>query len=87
MQLALLRRLYRHMEWADALVWRTVLSGEAAGRDDYILSAGNQGTRLGMSCQTRVGETVALTVEQTFYTRVVKTEVSLISIRQYTPMA
>ena len=39
MQLALLRRLYRHMEWADALIWRTVLSEKAAGRDDYILDS------------------------------------------------
>lgn len=35
----LLDRLYRHMEWADALTWRTVLDDEALARDDYILES------------------------------------------------
>lgn len=39
MQPALLQRLYRHMEWADALTWRTVLADEALARDDYILES------------------------------------------------
>jgi uncharacterized damage-inducible protein DinB len=31
--IALLRQLIRHMEWADAEVWRAVLACEAAGED------------------------------------------------------
>jgi uncharacterized damage-inducible protein DinB len=34
-----LTRVYAHMEWADAVTWQTVLSHEAAGRDDYILDS------------------------------------------------
>ena len=37
MHLALLRRLFDHMEWADAFLWRTVLPHEAARADDYVL--------------------------------------------------
>jgi uncharacterized damage-inducible protein DinB len=32
----LIRRLFRHMEWADALVWRTVLGCEAASSDKAV---------------------------------------------------
>lgn len=39
MQLTFLTRLYRHMEWADASTWRTVLSHEAASGDDYVLDS------------------------------------------------
>lgn len=31
-----LSTLYRHMEWADALVWREVLRSPAAAEDDYV---------------------------------------------------
>ncbi len=34
-----LDRLLDHMEWADALVWRTVHESEAARRDDYVLDS------------------------------------------------
>ncbi|HEV2912889.1 MAG TPA: DinB family protein [Pyrinomonadaceae bacterium] len=34
--LELLRDLFRHMEWADALVWRAVLSSEAARMDAVV---------------------------------------------------
>ena len=34
-----LNRLYTHMEWADALVWRTVLADEAVARDDYVIES------------------------------------------------
>ena len=37
MNRAAIGRLYDHMEWADALVWRTVLGHQAAERDDYVL--------------------------------------------------
>ncbi len=39
MQPAFLQRLYRHMEWADALTWRIVLAKDATRRDDYILDS------------------------------------------------
>lgn len=39
MELTLLDRLYRHMEWADASTWRTVLSDGAASGDGYILDS------------------------------------------------
>jgi uncharacterized damage-inducible protein DinB len=31
--LALISALYRHMEWADAAIWQTVLSHDAAAKD------------------------------------------------------
>lgn len=34
---ALLRDLYAHMEWADALVWNAVMSNDAARADEDIL--------------------------------------------------
>ena len=34
--LALIRDLYRHMEWADAAVWKAVLASDAARRDDSL---------------------------------------------------
>lgn len=37
MHLSFLRDLWAHMEWADALVWRSVLAHEAARADDYVL--------------------------------------------------
>lgn len=39
MQLEFLLRLYRHMEWADALIWRTTLSNQQASRDAYVLDS------------------------------------------------
>lgn len=36
---AYLSRLYRHMEWADALTWRTVLADGALRADDYIIES------------------------------------------------
>jgi uncharacterized damage-inducible protein DinB len=36
MSLDLLRQLIRHMEWADAEVWRAVEAHEAAGRDTRL---------------------------------------------------
>jgi uncharacterized damage-inducible protein DinB len=36
MNLTDLRDLYRHMEWADALVWREVFASEGAFRDDRL---------------------------------------------------
>jgi uncharacterized damage-inducible protein DinB len=32
----LLRELFRHMEWADAMVWRAVLAHPDAGRDSQL---------------------------------------------------
>ena len=39
MLLPFLNTLYAHMEWADALVWRTVLPDEAASADDFIVES------------------------------------------------
>ncbi len=36
MQIDLLRQLIRHMEWADAEVWRAVLAHEPAGHDTRL---------------------------------------------------
>lgn len=36
MNLAELRDLYRHMEWADASVWQAVLKSEAALTDQKL---------------------------------------------------
>jgi uncharacterized damage-inducible protein DinB len=36
MNLSDLRDLYRHMEWADASVWRAVLASEEAGKDERL---------------------------------------------------
>lgn len=36
MELDLLRQLIRHMEWADAEVWRAVLAHEPAGHDKRL---------------------------------------------------
>ena len=36
-QLEILRDLYRHMEWADAAVWKAVLAHPAAASDDRTL--------------------------------------------------
>lgn len=36
MNLTELRDLYRHMEWADAVVWRAVFASEEAVRDDRL---------------------------------------------------
>jgi len=36
MNLTDLRDLYRHMEWADALVWRAVFASSAARKDDRL---------------------------------------------------
>lgn len=38
-QLHILERAFKHMEWADALVWRTVLADESAAQDAYILDS------------------------------------------------
>ena len=39
MHLPLLQRLYAHMEWADAIVWRAVLAEDVVGRDDYVIDS------------------------------------------------
>lgn len=39
MNLRFLEKLFAHMEWADASVWRTVLADEAAGGDDYVVDS------------------------------------------------
>jgi uncharacterized damage-inducible protein DinB len=36
MSLSTLKVLYRHMEWADALVWRAVLAFDEASRDEKL---------------------------------------------------
>lgn len=36
--LAALGELYRHMEWADALIWKAVLQSEAARGDEKIVA-------------------------------------------------
>lgn len=36
MEIDVLRQLIRHMEWADAEVWRAVLAHEPAGRDTRL---------------------------------------------------
>ncbi|HLF13597.1 MAG TPA: DinB family protein [Bacteroidota bacterium] len=36
-QIEIFRELYRHMEWADAAVWRAVLAQPAAASDEKIL--------------------------------------------------
>jgi uncharacterized damage-inducible protein DinB len=36
MNLATLKLLYRHMEWADALVWKAVLASDIASRDEKL---------------------------------------------------
>ena len=39
MHLPFLHNLYSHMEWADALIWRTVLAEDATRADDYVLES------------------------------------------------
>ena len=39
MRLPFLQTLYAHMEWADALTWRTVLEDEAARSDDFTVES------------------------------------------------
>ncbi len=39
MHLQFLQRLFTHMEWADALVWRSVLEEEVVSADDYVLDS------------------------------------------------
>lgn len=39
MQLAFLQGLFAHMEWADALVWRTILAERVVGDDDYVVES------------------------------------------------
>ena len=39
MHLSFLQRLYSHMEWADALVWKTILAEDVTRGDDYILES------------------------------------------------
>lgn len=34
-----LKQLYAHMEWADALVWQSVLADERLGTDDYVVDS------------------------------------------------
>lgn len=34
-----LKALYSHMEWADALVWQTVLADSRVSRDDYVVDS------------------------------------------------
>jgi hypothetical protein len=37
MQVAEYRSLLLHMEWADALIWRSVLNASPSGQDDSML--------------------------------------------------
>ena len=39
MNLEWFQKLYRHMEWADALVWREVLAHEPSTTDPYVRDA------------------------------------------------
>jgi len=39
MQLLFIKGLYSHMEWADALVWQTVLGDTPGSRDDYVVDS------------------------------------------------
>lgn len=37
MIIPLIERLYAHMEWADALIWQTILSEDVVAADDYVV--------------------------------------------------
>lgn len=39
MNLPFLLRLYAHMEWADALMWQTLLTDDSVGGDEFILDS------------------------------------------------
>lgn len=39
MDLHFTRKLYAHMEWADAFVWRAVIGHEPSGNDDFIVES------------------------------------------------